>query len=43
VLVDPERRIVDSVVVVLGAVEHDGAALERHRIAGVRQVALAEL
>ena len=43
VLVDAERGVVDAAVVVLRAVEDDGAALEALRVVGVGQVAVAEL
>ena len=40
--VDIERGIVDTVVIILRALEHDGTALERVRILGIDQVAIAE-
>jgi hypothetical protein len=40
--VDLERRIVDAMVIVLRAFEHDGAALESVSVFGIRQIALAE-
>ena len=42
VVVDAERGIVDAVVIVVRAVEHDGAALEDVLVPRTREIALAE-
>src|SRR5690606_16307278 len=40
--VDAERRVVDTLVVILRPVEYDGAAFESLRIGRIAQIALAE-